>query len=225
MGLGDLLRGKTEPNPSGITIEHPWAYELFNTLAFGGRRRRLFAGVVRLSGASSGDRVLDVGCGPGYLTRLVADAVAPTGSVVGIDASASVIGYARRTTRAANCTFDTGVAQALDFPDESFDVVVSSFVLHHLPQDVRLDAVREMFRVLRPGGGLLIGDFRSPQGHLGNHLVGTLAGPAMQHNPVHLIEHLVRDVGFESVNDGDLRPFLHYVRATKPRHSTGGAAS
>jgi SAM-dependent methyltransferase len=102
-----------------------------------------------------GQRVLDVGCGPGTITADLAEVVAPTGAVVGIDASASVV--AEASSRAAD-RFSCAVADvfSLPFDDGSFDVVHAHQVLQHLPDPVA--ALREMKRVLRPGGVLAVRD-------------------------------------------------------------------
>jgi len=107
------------------------------TLAFGGRRRREFTELVVLSGASPGDRVLDPSCGPGYLTRLAADAVRPAGTARGIDPSPTVIDYARQTAKRENCSSELGIAEHLAAPDNTFDVALSSLMIHNLPDDVR----------------------------------------------------------------------------------------
>jgi ubiquinone/menaquinone biosynthesis C-methylase UbiE len=109
------------------------SYDLLSTLFFRGRRRRVFTRLAALSGARRGDRVLDVGCGTGYFTRVLAEAVAPGGTALGIDPSPELIARARRSTRLPNCTFFKGIAEALDTEDQSYDVVVSSLMLHHLP--------------------------------------------------------------------------------------------
>ena len=102
MGLGTFLHGDPQAGTPGATVGPARAYELFSTLAFGGRRRRVFTELVVLSGAGPGDRVLDVGCGPGYLTNLAADAVRPAGVALGIDPSPTVIDYARQKRVARN---------------------------------------------------------------------------------------------------------------------------
>lgn len=216
MDLGRLLHGQGNPSTPGVTIGPARAYEVISALGFAGRRRAVFSRLVALSGAKPGDRAVDVGCGTGYLTRMLAEAVTPGGVVVGIDPSPSVIGYAERVTTNGACAYQLGIAEELELPDASTDVVVSSLMIHHLPQRLRARAFEEMFRVLRPGGGLLVADFRPPTGRLGRRLVGLAAGPAMRDNPVHLLESLAGGAGFVVEDSGDVRPLLHYVRATRP---------
>jgi SAM-dependent methyltransferase len=102
--------------------------------------------------------LLDVGCGPGTITLDLAQRVAP-GVVVGIDRSDDVIAQAdelRRTRGAENVSFATGDIYALELDDASFDVVHAHQVLQHLHEPVA--ALRELKRVLRPGGTLAIRD-------------------------------------------------------------------
>ena len=110
-----------------------------------------------------GDRMLDVGCGPGRLALLAAARVAPTGSVDGIDPAREMIDRATARARRKNLpvAFRVGRAQQLPFADGQFDAVSATLVLHHVAADGRTAAVQEMFRVLKPGGRLLIADFRS----------------------------------------------------------------
>jgi ubiquinone/menaquinone biosynthesis C-methylase UbiE len=211
-----LLHDNAHARTPGITIEHARGYELVSALFFGGRRRHVFTRLAALSGAHPGDAVLDVGCGTGYLTRIIAEAVTPRGTVLGIDASADVLAYARRVTRSPHCTFTEGIAENLDAPDDSYDVVVTNLMLHHLPESLRPKAISEMFRVLRPGGRLLAADYRPPASAWGGRLMGALAGPAMRHNPVHQLLPLVAQAGFDQLLSGDVRPWIHYVQAVKP---------
>src|ERR1700761_5925379 len=95
-------------------------------------------------------RILDVGCGPGTISAGLADRV-PRGHVTAIDAAQEVIDQASAAAGGrGNLDFTTGDVYALDYPDDSFDVVHAHQVLQHLGDQV--SALREMRRVTRPGG-------------------------------------------------------------------------
>jgi arsenite methyltransferase len=106
-----------------------------------------------------GERVLDVGSGPGFLTSEMALEVGPEGRVHGVDASESMLALARRRERAAAAApVELYVADALELPfaDASLDAVVSTQVLEYV-DDVPA-ALAEARRVLRPSGRLLVLD-------------------------------------------------------------------
>jgi len=206
------------PRGHGITIGTPRIYDLFAGIIFGGNRRRAYRQLLRAAGVRPGDRVLDIGCGPGFFARMLAEAVGATGAAVGIDAAPEMIEYAtRKARRLTNCRFESGTAESLGFPDASFDVVVSSLMMHHLPDEVRLQAAREMRRVLRSSGTLLLADFAIPT-RGGWRVVASLTGHAgdrWQRRATPL-EPLIAEAEFSSLQSGDAPPWLHYVKATKP---------
>jgi SAM-dependent methyltransferase len=100
----------------------------------------------------SGERVLDVVCGTGALTRAVAARVGPKGSAIGLDVNDGMLAVARR--KAPQLDWRLGRAEALGFETESFDAVVSQFGLMFFED--RRAALAEMLRVLRRGGRLAV---------------------------------------------------------------------
>uniref|UniRef100_A0A7S0ZZ06 Methyltransferase domain-containing protein n=1 Tax=Noctiluca scintillans TaxID=2966 RepID=A0A7S0ZZ06_NOCSC len=115
------------------------------------------AEMVALLRPAPGERILDVGCGPGFLVQEVAVALGGTGCVEGLDSSPVFLELAgERLSEVSNVALHVGTAEALPFADDLFDAVVMSQVLLYVP-DVPL-ALREARRVLRPGGRLLICD-------------------------------------------------------------------
>ena len=107
-----------------------------------------------------GERVLDVGCGSGVVTREIARRVGPSGRVVGLDPSPALLTVARELAQEAGLTdcleFREGNALRLPFPDPSFDVVVCVTVLSHVPNGEA--AIPGFVRALRPGGRLGVFD-------------------------------------------------------------------
>ena len=145
-----------------------WArfYDVGNRLLGrrGRRMRAMFADDLQLG---PGDRVLDVGCGPGRLAMTFAERVTPGGSVQGIDPSPEMIKLA--TTRAQKdgipISFQVAFAQQLPFPDATFDALSCTLALHHVAEDDQRAAVEEMYRVLKPGGRILIAEFQKSGRH------------------------------------------------------------
>jgi ubiquinone/menaquinone biosynthesis C-methylase UbiE len=103
-------------------------------------------------GLRPGHTVLDLGCGTGDHTREIAALVAPVGRAVGVDFSASMISEAtlRQAASSVPATFEQGDAQQLHFPSGTFDACRTERMLCHVP-DCEI-ALREMVRVVRPGG-------------------------------------------------------------------------
>ncbi len=107
--------------------------------------------------AAAGERILDIGCGPGFYVRELLDVVGPTGSIVGVDASPDMLGLARQRCEGhGNVTFRDGNATALPVDDGEFDAALCVQVMEYVPDPS--GALAEMHRALRPGGRALIWD-------------------------------------------------------------------
>lgn len=108
---------------------------------------------------AAGERVVDVGSGAGIDSLIAAGMVGPTGKVVGVDMTPAMLARARSSAREmglAHVDFRDGLAEALPVDDAWADVVISNGVVNLFPD--KLGGLREMARVLRPGGRLQVGD-------------------------------------------------------------------
>jgi ubiquinone/menaquinone biosynthesis C-methylase UbiE len=129
----------------------------------------------------------------GTLALVAKQRVGATGRVAGIDPAPPMIARARRKAarRGLAIDFQVGVIERLPFPDRAFDVVLSSLMMHHLPDALKQQGLREVARVLKPGGRLLVLDAKRP------------AGPwqsGIQDLPV-----LMRAAGFSRIDTGEAR--------------------
>jgi ubiquinone/menaquinone biosynthesis C-methylase UbiE len=112
-----------------------------------------------LGPVNQGNAVLDVGCGAGVDTLLSAMMTGPSGKVVGIDLTPAMLERARKNlamTDLKNVTFKQGSAENLPLVDGAFDVVTSNGALNLVPDKAK--AVAEIYRVLKPGGRLMVAD-------------------------------------------------------------------
>jgi len=152
------------PKTSGLVFHWAFAYDLLLRVLWRGSERIYREKVVQLAGLGAGESVLDVGCGTGTLAIAAKRRVGPAGKVVGIDASPEMIARARaKAAKAAiDIDFRAAAAEALPFSDGTFDALLSTTVLHCLPDDARRLCIREMTRVLKSGGRLLVVDFGGP---------------------------------------------------------------
>lgn len=118
--------------------------------------------IVELAAIGTTDRVLDVATGTGVVVRAIAAKHRPAGGILGVDLSDGMLATAREKATAAGYTIEflKTDAEALALPDKSFDVVLSLFGLMHFPHPEA--AVAQMFRVLKPGGRVVIGVGSSP---------------------------------------------------------------
>jgi SAM-dependent methyltransferase len=114
---------------------------------------------VRAAGLRPGEVVIDLGCGGGIDTILAARAVAPTGKAIGLDILPEMLEVAARNAAEAgvrNVEWLSGEMEAIPLPEGSVDVVISNGVLNLSPRKSR--AFAEVFRILRPGGRMVVAD-------------------------------------------------------------------
>jgi SAM-dependent methyltransferase len=175
------------------------------------RLRPFAAAIVTLVPPPMAGRILDVATGTGLVAVEAAKRVGPDGTVLATDFLPAWEPYVRETASEAgvtNLTFAAMPAEALELPDASFDVVYCQFGLMFVPEPVR--ALREMRRVLRPGGRIGIAVWSVPE-KVGLFLISRIAGPAlppvagetppspMSMGAPGLIEGLIAEAGFSDI--------------------------
>ncbi len=119
--------------------------------------------LLRQATIQDGHRILDLGCGTGTLALMVKRAHRDA-EVFGLDADSEALKLARTKVEEAaiEVQLDQGLASVLPYRAESFDRALSSLFFHHLPSELKLEAMREVLRVLRPGGEFHIADWGKP---------------------------------------------------------------
>jgi len=202
----------------GATIRWARLYDLGTAVLSLGRLSALHRKTVALAGIVQGERILDVGCGPGRLTILAGTVAGSGGESCGIDPAPEMIALARRKAARAGvrARFDVGVIEALPFPDDYFDVVLSSLMLHHLPDDLKRRGLAESRRVLKPAGRLLAVDFGATPGEGLGHLLSVL-GLRRGWDHAERLREMVRSASFDAVEIGPTGHWgLAFVRGRKP---------
>jgi SAM-dependent methyltransferase len=131
------------------------------------RDRAIKRRVLASAGITTGEHVLDVGCGTGTLALGAARAARGV-RVTGLDADASILARARRKAARASLEvrLDEGRSTTLPYPDASFDLVLSTLFFHHVDDDAKRQTASELVRVLRPGGRVVVGDLGRPRNAL-----------------------------------------------------------
>jgi ubiquinone/menaquinone biosynthesis C-methylase UbiE len=153
---------ETMPQTTGLVLNWGRRYDWVVQIMALGQAGRLRRKTVEFAQIAPGERILDVGCGTGDLTLRAAERAGSTGQVCGIDPGPAMIETAQRKAACAhvNVDFRVGVIEQLPYPDASFDVVLSSLMMHHLPADLKPIGLAEIRRVAKPGGRLIIVDMK-----------------------------------------------------------------
>lgn len=177
---------------------HDWFLPLYDPLTklLGGdkARQRLFA----QANIQAGHRILDIGCGTGSLVVELKRRY-PEANLTGLDPDARALAIARRKADQSGVTvqFDQGFSDQLPYPSGSFDRVLSSFMFHHLPEGEKEKTLREVLRVLKPGGSFHLLDFEGADDPHEGHLARWLhSRRALQRNSAREIVSLLDEAGF-----------------------------
>jgi ubiquinone/menaquinone biosynthesis C-methylase UbiE len=206
--------GTSSQDSPGIVITvSAWWYDLIvRWFVMHGKEhtfRRMTADLAQLQ---PGEAVLDVGCGTGTQALVAKARVGETGRVCGIDPSRPLLAAARRKARRAGLRIDfqSGGIEHIPTPAQSFDVVLSTFMMHHVPDNLKLQGLVEIARILTPGGRLLIIDFERSEKRPSRPEQFGAGEIALQDLPALLLE-----AGFSQIETGEI-PFR--IRSVSAAH-------
>jgi ubiquinone/menaquinone biosynthesis C-methylase UbiE len=203
-----------EETGKGIPIHWARAYDFGTWFMYLGRGRAFREKVLDLALVRPGEAFLDVGCGPGRLVDAARERVGAPGAAWGVDMSPEMIRLATRRAekKYPYAEFAQAPAQKLSFDTYYFDAITTVFVMHHIPgEEEKRKAFREMHRVLRKGGRLVVVDFKIDPGSTGilsRHLAKHMEGGELEG-----YRRLMSQEGFTRVDTGEVAMRLpHFVR-------------
>lgn len=153
-------------------LRFKWLTPLYDPFLRWGMREETFKQqLIKQANIQPGQNILDLGCGTGTLTIMIKQ-VHPDSHVAGLDGDPEVLEIARSKAAKAgvDIALDHGMAYHLPYPENTFDRVVSSLMLHHLDTEDKQRTMAEVYRVLRPGGEFHIVDFGTQSGLYGKLL-------------------------------------------------------
>lgn len=209
------------PATRGATLHNASQYDFHTRLMGLGVNQTNSKMIVQMANIKTGDKVLDVGCGSGNLTLTAKRYSGRSGSVYGIDASAEMIDVARKKAMQTgmDAMFDVALIEKLPFEDATFNIVISRLVMHHLPDDLKRQALAEIFRVLKPGGTIFLADFQTPANPALARLISLFIGhPAMVQSKVSSLIPVLERAGFDHLASGQTRSvFMGFARGNKPQ--------
>ncbi|MEN6307636.1 MAG: class I SAM-dependent methyltransferase [Anaerohalosphaeraceae bacterium] len=190
-------RGRTINFAAGV-------YDTVNSILSFGYESKMRAEAIACLDIQPGYRILDAGCGTGRMTLEIAKLLKEPGYIVGIDAAEKMIQVAQShlagSGQKMTCRFQAAVAERLPFENESFHLYFSSMFFHHLPMDLKAEAMKEAWRVLRPGGVLVTIDIDRPDNFLAKTVVYAgyllLIQKAIKENMDGVLPCIMSDAGF-----------------------------
>jgi ubiquinone/menaquinone biosynthesis C-methylase UbiE len=175
-------------------------YDLYMKRITLGRENTLREMTIDLAQVKPGDSVLEVGCATGTLALAAKRKAGPSGKVFGIDIIPGMIDRSQRKAAQSNLevTFQLGSIENIPFPENYFDVVMCSFMIFHMSEKVRRKGIAEIYRVLKPNGGLLVLDLGLPAYGVSRMIAKVLLGFMLKHD-VKELKPVMESTGFSAV--------------------------
>ncbi|WP_321389752.1 class I SAM-dependent methyltransferase [uncultured Desulfuromusa sp.] len=209
------------PTRGRVLVHAAVIYDAVQPLVTLGQEARLNRWLAEQISLPDGEQVLDVGCGTGLLTVQIARGN-PGLHVIGIDASRPMIDVANRKRSSSDCRFQQALGEDLPFPDSHFAMVTSALFFHHVDRDLKQQTLQEIYRVLKPGGELLIADMDKPYTLLGWAMSWTawklFRQPEIKENMDGILREEIETAGF--LNLTELSRFSGYIRVLHARRGT-----
>jgi ubiquinone/menaquinone biosynthesis C-methylase UbiE len=198
------------------------SYDLYMKRITLGREDSLRNMTVNLAQVKQGDFVLEIGCATGSLSLAAKRQAGPEGSVFGIDIIPGMIEVSKEKAVQAkmDVSFQVGNIQDIPFPNEYFDKVMCSFMIFHMSEKVRNNGIKEIFRVLKPNGKLLVLDLALPQNKVSRGILKLFLGFMLKHN-LEELKPIMESSGFSQIEISQAEysvmglPLLSYVLGTK----------
>lgn len=178
-------------------------YDTIVGLVMLGRTQAMHQGTVQLANLQQNEALLDVGCGTGKLIFAAENVIGPEGTAVGLDVEVGMIAQAEANAAKnhSRATFTIASIARIPYPDNTFDVVVSSLTYHHLNPSEKIGGLREVERVLKPNGRLLIVDLNPSRRGLAVRLPGHRQLAHQDYVSRELVEQM-KATGFQNVAAG-----------------------
>lgn len=206
----------TSVSTKGRTLDYAaGVYDILEPWVMFGKQNQINRQVVEFLDIKEWNKILDIGCGTGVVTQLISKQLSSEkdGMAIGIDAAGKMIEGAVKKRESDTCSFKVAAAEKLPFENKSFDSVVSTLFFHHIQLDLKEKAFAEAFRVLKPGGKLVVSDMHIPETIMGSLIAHAsrwlLFQPQIGENIRGVLPSIIERAGF--VKPRLIKTYLGYI--------------